>query len=481
MFNKDSFIGKQFRGQGFMTVAKFNSTGELLFIGDKDSKNISLVSVNNNGIIGTFNGHNGVIWHLDITKDSKYMISCSGDMSCILWNVIDGKIITRISETGIPKYVTINDDCVVIACDPISKRSKSYISIYSLKSLISGQTIPLNKFIESEQIKATTITIIEKDILLVTYDNGLIKKIKLETNELIQEKNIHTDTIKSICLSNDKTKILTASLDKTAKISSLDNLEEIYIFKSRVPINSAIFTPDDEYVLFGGGTEAMMVAKTSENDLTTKVYKVSNQKLVKQINNHFGPLRFIDFNQNASCFVTASQDGMAKIHYIDGISKDIQLYELFGNALDKDENELKLIDETIKLEEYNQNENDNKNNKKNGKPLEKYPIGHALHTTEKVSADYVISSKTDYKSEARETSAVKVSNLPDDVDIRDLWDMFEYYGRIENNGIRIKKVYDGTIAFVNYLNKESAKKAIDKCDKKKMGYCIISVEMAKYS
>ena len=68
----------------------------------------------------------------------------------------------------------------------------------------------------------------------------------------------------------------------------------------------------------------------------------------------------------------------------------------------------------------------------------------------------------------------------EDVDIKELWDMFEYYGRIENNGIKIKKVYNDTIAFVNYLNEDSAKKAIEKCDKKKLGYCIINVEMAKF-
>ena len=57
--------------------------------------------------------------------------------------------------------------------------------------------------------------------------------------------------------------------------------------------------------------------------------------------------------------------------------------------------------------------------------------------------------------------------------------MFEYYGRIEDNGIRIKKFYNDTVAFVNYLNIESAQKAIEKCDKKKMGFCIIGVEMTQ--
>lgn len=477
MFNKDSFIGKQFRGQGFMTVAKFNSSGDLLFIGDKDSKIISLVSIKNNKIIGTYNGHNGVIWHLDITKDSKYMISCSGDMSCILWDVMNGSTITRISETGIPKYVSINGDTVVIACDPISKRSKSYIVIYSLEKIISGDITPNYKFVETEQIRATTLSFINDETLLITYDNGFIKKLNLKTSEEIMEK-IHSDTIKSICLSKDKTKFLTSSLDKSSKIIDIDRFEELSCFKSKVPINYAIFTPNNEYVLLGGGIEAMMVAKTSENDLTTKVFEVSSQKLIKVINNHFGPLRYMDFNSNENCFVTASQDGIAKIHYFNNISTSNDLFELFGNAVYKEESELELFDETIKIEDYD--ENQVKNNKKDGKPEKIYPVGHTLHKTELKVSDYVIASNSK-QSELREISAVKVSNLPEDVDIRDLWDMFEYYGRIENNGIRIKKVYEGTIAFVNYLNSESAKKAIEKCDKKRLGYCVISVEMAKYS
>jgi translation initiation factor 3 subunit I len=478
MFNKDSFIGKQFRGQGFMTVAKFNSSGDLLFIGDKDSKTISLVSVDNNKIIGTYNGHNGVIWHLDITKDSKYMISCSGDMSCIIWDVMNGNIITRISETGIPKYVSINGDNVVIACDPISKRSKSYITIYSLDKIISGDTIPNYKFVETEQIRATTLSFINDETLLITYDNGFIKKLNLKTSEKFMEKNIHSDSIKSICLSNDKKKFLTSSLDKTAKIIDIDTFEELACFKSKVPINYAIFTPKNDYVLLGGGIEAMMVAKTSENDLTTKVFEVSSQKLIKVINNHFGPLRYIDFNSNENCFVTASQDGIAKIHYFSNIPKSNDSFELFGNAVYKEEDELELFDETIKIEDYNENEV--KNSKKDGKPEKIYPVGHTLHKAEIKVSDYVISTSSK-SSEPREISAVKVSNLPEDIDIRDLWDMFEYYGRIEHNGIRLKKVYDGTIAFVNYLNSESAKKAIEKCDKKRLGYCVISVEMAKYS
>ena len=482
MFNITSFNVKQFRGQGFMTVVKFNATGDLLFIADKDSKYVSLVSTSNNKIVGTYNGHNGVIWDLAITEDSKYMISCSGDMSFIVWDVVTGDILNKISETGIPKCVSVIGDIVIIACDPISKRSKSYICVYSLKELVSGVTNQLFKLTETEAIRATTVNCISEDVILVSYDNGVVKKINFKTQTVEQESKLHNDLIKSVSFSNDKTQFLTASIDTTAKIVDLEKLTEICTFKSSVPINTAIYTPDNKYVMLGGGTEAMNVAKTSDNDLTTKIYQVSNQKLIKQITNHFGPLRCLQFNPNGTSFATASQDGIAKIHYFDKIKDtDTVLFESFGYALTKEASELELRDETIIVDDISETDKPKqiKGNKK--QEPQNYPIGHPLHNSEKEVSDYTFASKPYKSGETKQTSAIRVTNLPDDVDVKDLWDMFEYYGRIENNGIKIKKLYKDTIAFVNYLNAESAKKAIEKCDKKRIGFCIIGVDMANYN
>jgi translation initiation factor 3 subunit I len=473
---------KQFRGQGFMTVAKYNSDGELLFIADKDSKYITQVSTSNNEIIGTYNGHNGVIWSLDISKDSKYMVSCSGDMSCIVWNVENGGILNRISENGIPKYVSINNDLVAIACDPISKRSKSYICIYSLSELTSNKIHTIVKIEETQNIRATSVNWLSDSIIIVTYDNGSIKKINYKLKEVIQESKIHEDSIKFVFFSDTRKELLTSSLDKTAKIIDVETLNINKTFVSTVPVNCAIFTPDQENVILGGGIEAMMVAKTSENDLTTKIYQVSNEKLLKQITNHFGPLRYLDFNPNKSSFVTASQDGTAKIHYFLPVTNIKSDRELFGLASIKEPHELQLNTETVKIENIQPKAVDNanktlKNNKKEMSNGEKYPIGHELYKKEEKISEYKINSKLEVES--RINSSVKVSNLPPDVDARDLWEMFEYYGRIEENGIRLIKNYNNIFAFVNYLNEESAQKAIEKCDKKKLGFCIISVEMAQ--
>jgi translation initiation factor 3 subunit I len=485
MFSTNTLNVKQFRGQGFMTVVKYSPEGDYLFIADKDSKYVSLVSTSNNQLVGTFNGHNGVVWHLDISNDSKYMISCSGDMSCIVWDIRTGEILNRISETGIPKYVSIKDNLVIIACDPISKRSKSYIGVYNLEDLVSGETNQLYKLAETETCRATTVTCISEDTILVSYDNGFVKKVNFKTQNIELEKSVHSESIKSVCMSNDKTNFLTGSLDTTAKIINLDTFEEISVFKSNVPINTAIYTPDNKFILLGGGIEAMMVAKTSDNDLTTKIYQVSNQKLFKQITNHFGPLRYLDFNPNGLNFATASQDGSAKIHYFNPIvdKTEVDKRELFGYALSKDDSELLLANEIISLEDNNVTDKiqQNKGNKKKIQEPQSYPLGHPLYKIEKEVLEYTITPKSNKSYESKQVSAVRVTNLPDDTYVKDLQDIFEFYGRIDNNGIRIIKLYNDTIAFVNYLNHESAKKAIEKCNKMKIGHSIIGVDMAKYN
>ena len=468
---------KQFRGQGFMTVVKYNYTGDLLFIADKDSKFISMVSVKNNSLIGTFEGHNGVIWALAISPDDKFLISCSGDMSFIVWDIETGNILNKISETGIPKYVSIRNNIVLISCDPISKRSKPYTSIYYLDELITGITNQIYKTIENENNKITTVSILNDDLLLKTFDNGFIRKQNFKTNEIILEKQIHDDVIKSIHFSNDKTKFLTSSLDTTAKIIDVETFNVLGMFKSSVPINTAIFTPDNLYVLLGGGIEAMLVAKTKYNDLTIKIYQVYTQKLLKQMTCHFGPIRCIDFNPNNTSFSTASQDGFVKIHYFNTIPIGDVIDMKFGNINAKEINELLLMTDILKIDNVDGKIMNNLITDEKEETI-KYPVGHNLHTVDKSVKDYTVIRTSTY--EPKQTTAVRITNLPDDIDEGELWDMFEFYGRIEKNGIKVKKMYNDTIAFVNYLNSESAHKAIEKCDKKRFGYCVINVELAKF-
>ena len=94
---------KQYRGCGFMTVCKYNNTGDIIYIGDKDSKIISAIDTQDYNVIGTFSGHNGVVWSMDISKDDNILVSASGDLTIGFFDAKNGEKLFQSSERCIPK------------------------------------------------------------------------------------------------------------------------------------------------------------------------------------------------------------------------------------------------------------------------------------------------------------------------------------------------------------------------------------------
>ena len=76
-----------------------------------------------------------------------------------------------------------------------------------------------------------------------------------------------------------------------------------------------------------------------------------------------------------------------------------------------------------------------------------------------------------------DTYAIKVSNLPEDIEYHELLDLFDFFGKIKERGINIKKYKDDTVAFINYLDKSCANSAFEKMNGYRLGYQIINVEV----
>ena len=134
---------KQFRGCGFMTVCKYNNAGDLIYIGDKDSKIVTVIDTQDYNIVGTFDGHNGIVWNLDISKNDLILITASGDLSIGFFNAKNGNKIYQSNEKCIPKYVCAQKDystfkttnLVGIICEALTRKSTTYISIYDLDTI----------------------------------------------------------------------------------------------------------------------------------------------------------------------------------------------------------------------------------------------------------------------------------------------------------------------------------------------------------
>jgi len=77
-----------------ITSIRFNHEGDLLLTASKGTA-IALWRTENGERVGTYEGHTGVIWSIDIDRKSKYVLSGSGDFSARLWDAKTGAEVMR--------------------------------------------------------------------------------------------------------------------------------------------------------------------------------------------------------------------------------------------------------------------------------------------------------------------------------------------------------------------------------------------------
>ncbi len=318
------------KAEGFITVTKFNNSGSLLYVGDNSSKKINVINTKNWKIIGSYIGHKGVIWDIDISDNDDIMVSGSGDLTLGFWYAKTGENIRMfepLSSMSIPVTLSIQKNVLtkylVVFCKAKTKTGQSCINFYDLdkvvdKSLSDDQVLHKSiKWTDSNDI--TSIKWIDETKYIIGTSDGRIIIKDFVDEEFIQEKSVHTGAIKTIVFNRTKTGILTSSLDSSAKEIDLTTLEIQGEYKSKVPINSAIYSQKDRTVILGGGIDAMAVALSGDNDLSIKIFRKKDRKLLKEIKSHFGPIRCLNAQPESKNFVSGGHDGLAKIYLLDTV------------------------------------------------------------------------------------------------------------------------------------------------------------------
>ncbi len=98
--------------------------------------------------------------------------------------------------------------------------------------------------------------------------------------------------------SADRTYFITASRDKTAKLVSARDLEVFKTYPTDTALNSAVITPNKDYVILGGGQSADMVTTTNARSgkFEARFYHKIFEDEIGRVRGHFGPLvRFPTF------------------------------------------------------------------------------------------------------------------------------------------------------------------------------------------
>ena len=108
----------------------------------------------------------------------------------------------------------------------------------------------------------------------------------------------HSDDITTVAFSPDGQYVLTASLDRTAKLWNRQGQELVTFSKHAGYIFDAAFSPDGQYVV------------TASDDATAILWTREGQPL-QTCQNHLGWVRCVAFSPDGQHFVTGGTDGMA--------------------------------------------------------------------------------------------------------------------------------------------------------------------------
>ncbi|KAF9496555.1 WD40 repeat-like protein [Pleurotus eryngii] len=306
-----------------LTQIKFNREGDLLFTCSKDLV-INVWFSHNGERLGTYDGHNGTVWTVDVDSESRFMVSGSADNMLKLWSVATGKCLHTWEFPTAVKRVAFSEDDRQVVC--ITEQRMGYqcaIRVFDINREDDGtkqSKEPLYMF-NPIGSKATVCAFTPMPSVIVTgHESGKVALFNVKSGEEIENnERAHMDVVTDLQLSKDGTYFITSSKDKTARIHDIKSLMVIKTFSTETPLNSAALAPNLPYVLLGGGQEAMSVTTTSlrQGKFETRFWHKVFEEEVGRVKGHFGPVNTIAVHPAGTSYASGGEDGFVRVHHFD--------------------------------------------------------------------------------------------------------------------------------------------------------------------
>jgi translation initiation factor 3 subunit I len=203
--------------------SRYNPDGDLIFSVSKDQI-ICVWYAHNGERLGTYKGHQGAIWTIDIDPTSTMLASGSADNTIRLWEIKTGKLLKTWDFPTAIKRVEFNEDGTKLL-GVTEKRSGHLgtIAVFEIKVDVEAEQSDEKLLsIVCDESKATVAgwSYLSKYII-AGHEDGSVSQYDADTGDLLYNVPIHelNMEITDLQWSFDRTYFITACKDKTAKVS----------------------------------------------------------------------------------------------------------------------------------------------------------------------------------------------------------------------------------------------------------------------
>lgn len=304
-----------------LTQIKYNREGDLLFSAAKDQRPNVWYSLNGERL-GTFNGHCGAVWSIDVDWQSTRFISGAADNTLRLWDCATGVEIGMLSvQSAIRTCVfSYSSNMAVYSTDATYGLSCELLVIDVRNADESfNKTTPILKMqVDGAKVTSTIWGPLDKTII-TGHDDGTITHWDTTTGRVISTIKEHKGAINDLQKNNDGTMFISASKDCTAKLFDIEDLSLLKTYQTERPVNSAAISPIFDHVVVGGGQEAMEVTTTSTRvgKFDARFFHLVFEEEFARVKGHFGPINTLAFHPDGKSFSSGGEDGYVRIQSFD--------------------------------------------------------------------------------------------------------------------------------------------------------------------
>merc|ERR1712228_829254 len=235
----------------FLAFSEINSDGIYYSISAcKDGKPM-LRQGDTGDWIGTFEGHKGAVWGVDVNKDATKAATGAADFSAKVWDALSGEEELTLQHKHIVKSVNFSNDSAALA----TASNDKVLRIFDLE----------------------------------------------QPSEPIVKFGGHTSGIKQVMYTPDNKQLLSCSDDKTVRMWDTATGGEIKKVSVSCPVYSASLNKAQDIFVCGG------------EDL--KLYKFDYQTGIEIDNfkGHFGPVHCVRFSPDGELYASGSEDGTLRL------------------------------------------------------------------------------------------------------------------------------------------------------------------------